>query len=308
MIIVIMRHIHLHSNCASCVLFTCFCIQTFGGSVPHVWVHASFCHCVETLFSRAPMFLCVSVYNENHYKYTFSHHHHNNNSPTSLGGAHKRLIRQLSQITTSLLLPNTLTLPSLPLLFRPFMRLSVGSPPSSPKNHLSKTTSFTLPLSSLPPPLHNPPSQPPQLPSQQPCTTRPAQPAFTTSLRQSPFVNLPSTTSIDNLPRQAPCSPPPPWRFPFWFGKSLGPLTVGFVCARCFASDLSQCQSSKSWSVAGAQVQNCGGWMWDDMRVNRVSMFYTRATCYYNYNYNVRIRFRKISRFEWPNNVQMCKS
>ena len=42
--------------------------------------------------------------------------------------------------------------------------------------------------------------------------------------------------------------------------------------ARCFASDLSQCQSSRSWSVVGAQMQNCVSRKWHDMRVNCVSV------------------------------------
>ena len=40
------------------------CIWKFGGCVLHVWVHASFRHCVETFLPYSPMCLRVCVYNE----------------------------------------------------------------------------------------------------------------------------------------------------------------------------------------------------------------------------------------------------
>ena len=54
---------HFHLNCASCVCCCFFCIWTFGGFVPHVWVHASFSSLCRDASSVCTVCLCVGWLN-----------------------------------------------------------------------------------------------------------------------------------------------------------------------------------------------------------------------------------------------------
>ena len=53
----------VHLACVCVVHVALFCFWTVGGFVPHVWVHVSFRHCVETLLPCSLVCLCVGWLN-----------------------------------------------------------------------------------------------------------------------------------------------------------------------------------------------------------------------------------------------------